>query len=102
MYKALSYYKNLYNQLVNYCNKGSYVIDNSEAERSIRSLTEGRKNYLHFGSEKSARIASFFYTIVETCKQQEINSRDYIVNYLYSQIDGNSNNANLLPVADCK
>ncbi|MFR9668108.1 MAG: IS66 family transposase [Rikenellaceae bacterium] len=97
MYTAVKYMLNFWSELINYTNEGHYTIDNSAAERSIRPLTVGRKNYIHFGSDKSAEIAAFFYTIMATCKMRGANARDYIVGFFKALGAGRTDYAQMLP-----
>ncbi len=97
MYTAVNYMLNFWNELINYTNEGHYTIDNSAAERSIRPLTVGRKNYIHFGSEKSAEIAAFFYSIMATCKMRGANARDYVAGFFKALNAGRRDYAQMLP-----
>ena len=54
------------------------VIDNNVAERAIRSIAIGRKNYMFCGSYEGAKRAALIYTIVETCKLQGIEPFEYM------------------------
>jgi hypothetical protein len=53
-------------------------LDNNAMERTIRGPVIGRKN--HYGSKnlKTAEMAAIWYTIIETCKMNKIDSRKYI------------------------
>ncbi len=97
MYTAVNYMLNFWRELINYTKEGHYTIDNSAAERSIRPLTVGRKNYIHFGSEKSAEIAAFFYSIMATCKMRGENARDYVAGFFKALNAGRTDYAQMLP-----
>ncbi len=97
MYTAVNYMLNFWRELINYTNEGHYTIDNSAAERSIRPLTVGRKNYIHFGSEKSAEVAAFFYSIMATCKVRGANARDYVAGFFKALNAGRTDYAQMLP-----
>lgn len=47
---------------------GWIALDNNPAERALRSVAIGRKNYLFAGSERGAERAAAFYTLIETAK----------------------------------
>ena len=47
---------------------GRLSIDNNAAERSMRSIALGRKNYLFMGSDRGGRSAAIAYTLIETAK----------------------------------
>lgn len=97
MYMALNYFLNSWNELIKYTRQGYYTIDNSAAERSIRPLTIGRKNYIHFGSDKSARISAFFYSLVETCKMRGVCVKEYLTFFFRCTIEGRTDYQAMLP-----
>ncbi len=47
---------------------GRLALDNNAAERALRCVAVGRKNYLFAGSELGAERAAAFYTLIETAK----------------------------------
>jgi len=47
---------------------GFLELDNNAAERAIRPLALGRKNYLFLGSERGGRSAAIAYTLIETAR----------------------------------
>lgn len=68
MEKDVNYMNTFWTRLFAYLNDGSYLIDNSIAERFIRPLSGERKNSLFFGSDKMACISAVYHTIISTCK----------------------------------
>jgi hypothetical protein len=54
--------------LTRYCEDGRLEMTNNAAERSIRPLTPGRKNWLFAGSDTGGDRAARLYTIIETAK----------------------------------
>lgn len=48
---AIQYALNLWPALVRYCDDGVIEIDNSAAERALRSVAIGRRNYLFAGAD---------------------------------------------------
>lgn len=97
MYTAVKYMLNFWMELIKYTHEGHYTIDNLAAERSIRPLAVGQKNYIHFGSEKSAEIAAFFYSIIETSKMRGVNVRGYITNFFKAINAGRKEYVQMLP-----
>ncbi len=51
-----------------YLDHGVLELDNNTAERAIRSVAIGRKNYLFVGSLTGVRAAAIAYTLIETAK----------------------------------
>jgi transposase len=51
-----------------YLDHGILELDNNTAERAMRSVAIGRKNYLFVGSQTGGRAAAIAYTLIETAK----------------------------------
>ncbi len=51
-----------------YLTDGRSEFDNNAAERSMRALALGRKNYLFAGSDAGGERAASAYTLIETAK----------------------------------
>ncbi|WP_106530905.1 IS66 family transposase [Chitinophaga niastensis] len=56
-----------------YVHNGMLMPDNNAAERFIRSVVIGRKNYLFVGSHEAAARSAMLYSLVGTCKLHGIN-----------------------------
>lgn len=54
-------------------------LSNNEAERTIRPATVGRKNYYGSASHTGGDTAATHFTIIESCKKNEIDPRDFIL-----------------------
>jgi transposase len=52
--------------------------DNNTAERAIRPVTLGRKNYLFMGSEAGGDAAAIAYSLMETCKLNKVNPEAWL------------------------
>jgi transposase len=76
--EALGYFCSLIPYLKNYTQYPSARLDNNPAERAIRPLAIGRKNWLFLGSEKSGEAAATLYSLVQTCRALNINPRTYL------------------------
>ncbi len=55
-----------------------YPIDNNVAERAIRPLTIGRKNWVLAKSQAGATASANLYSLVETAKANHLNPYDYL------------------------
>ncbi len=53
-------------------------IDNNAAERALRGVVLGRKNYYGSKSERGAEAAAVLYTIIESCKLCDVNPKAYL------------------------
>ena len=97
MEKALRYLDTFWDQLFVYLKDGSYTIDNSIAERFIRSLAGERKNSLFFGSDKMAEVSACYHSILSTCKMMGVSSLEYLKKFFKSIVNGSRDYGNLLP-----
>jgi len=61
-----------------YLQYGFLELDNNTAERAVRPITLGRKNYLFMGSEAGGYSAAIAYTLIETCKLNRVNSEAWL------------------------
>lgn len=68
--------------LSRYVDEGRLEMSNNAAERSIRPLALGRKNYLLCGSDAGGERAACLYAIIETAKSNGINPQAYLTDIL--------------------
>ena len=61
---------------------GFLKLDNNTAERSIRPIALGRKNYLFMGSEGGGKAAAIAYTLVEAPKLNGVDPQAWLTNVL--------------------
>lgn len=61
-----------------YLDHGILELDNNTAERAVRPVTLGRKNYLFMGSEAGGKSAAIAYTLIETCKLNGVNPEAWL------------------------
>ncbi|NJM09641.1 MAG: IS66 family transposase [Bdellovibrionaceae bacterium] len=54
-------------------------LSNNEAERTIRHAVMGRKNYYGSGSHTGAATAATLFTVIESCKKNDIDPRTYLL-----------------------
>jgi hypothetical protein len=57
---------------------GRACIDNNAAERAMRPMTLGRKNWLHMGSDAGGERAAAIYSLTETAKLNGLDPEDYL------------------------
>lgn len=69
---AFAYTLNLWPRLSRYIEDGRFLIDNNLIENSIRPVALGRKNYLFAGSHDAAQQAAIIYSLLATCKINNI------------------------------
>lgn len=76
--KAIAYALNIEVALRKFLSNGNVEIDNNAAERALRSVAVGRKNWLFAGSDEGGKTASIIYTILETAKLNNVNPVKYL------------------------
>ncbi len=81
-HKALHYYLGLAPHFSNYLNHPDARLDNNVAERAIRPLTIGRKNWLFVGSEDGGRASATLLSLVQSCRNLGINPQEYLEDIL--------------------
>jgi transposase len=64
--------------LVRYVDDGNIEIDNNAAERSIRDVALGRKNYLFAGSDAGGERAAAIYGLLGTAKLNGLDPEAYL------------------------
>jgi transposase len=65
---AIQYALNLWPALLRYCDDGAVEIDNSAAERALRGIAIGRRNYLFAGADSGGERAAAMYSLIGTAK----------------------------------
>ena len=80
--KAIHYTYGIYRKLIRYTLDGRYRIDNNQAENSVRDLALGRKNYLFCGNHESARRTAVIYSLMASCKVNDVNPQEWLTDVL--------------------
>ena len=75
--KAITYSLNQWEALNRYVDDPMLDIDNNLSERTLRMVVIGRKNYMFAGSEAGAWRAAIIYSLVASCKLNEIDPFRY-------------------------
>jgi transposase len=77
---------------------GILELDNNTAERAMRSVAIGQKNYLFVGSLNGGRAATIAYTLIETAKLNGVDPQAWLADTLARIPDGKITHVNeLLP-----
>lgn len=96
--EAIGYFCGLIPHLKNYINHPWARLDNNVAERAIRPLAIGRKNWLFVGNEDGGEAAAILFSIVQTCRALKVNPRVYLEDIMRRLMDHPANKlAELLP-----
>jgi transposase len=75
---AMDYLLNHWQALVRYTTDGKLAIDNGAAERALRGLTIGRRNWLFCGSERGAQAAAVHFSLIASCHRHGLDSFAYL------------------------
>jgi len=76
--EATAYALSNWQALTRYCEDGDLEIDNNGAERSLRGVAVGRKNWMFFGSDNGGRTAAVLSSLIATCKHLRIDPFGYL------------------------
>ena len=76
--KAVAYALEEYPGIIRVLRDGSYRVDNNAAERIVRDIVLGRKNYLFCGEHAGAERAAGIYSLIGSCKLCGVNPAEYL------------------------
>jgi transposase len=76
--EAIKYMLNHEKNFKLYLDDPNIQIDNNAAERSIRKIVLGRKNWMFVGSPKAGKSMAILYSFVQTCRALKIDPQAYL------------------------
>ncbi len=92
--QAINYALKHWQALIRYASDGHIEIDNNAAERALRTVALGRKNYLFAGSDTGGKRAAIIYSLIGTARLNGIDPEVWlryviqrIANYPVSRLD---------------
>src|SRR5881227_1113157 len=80
--QAFRYMRARWTALVRCFDDGRLALDNNPAERALRCVAIGRKNYLFAGSDAGGRRAAAIYSLIESAKLNGLNPQQYLADLL--------------------
>lgn len=80
--KAIRYSLVRWDALSRFLEDGRLEMTNNAAERAIRPLTLGRRNWTFLGSDAGGERAAVFYTLIQTCKLNGVNPEAYLADVI--------------------
>jgi transposase len=99
MHKALSYILDRWTALTAYTARGDLPIDNNQAERVLRPIVIGRKNWYFVGSEDATAWAATNFTLFESCRLAQVEPRAWLRAVIARIHAGDRNYADMTPAA---
>lgn len=82
MSKAIAYGTRRWSALCRFLEDGRLEIDNNIAERALRGIAVGRRNWLFAGSKAGGERAAAIYTVIQTCKANGVDPEAYIADVI--------------------
>ncbi|EFE8856783.1 transposase, partial [Escherichia coli] len=76
--EAFSYVLNQWDALCYYSDDGLAETDNNTAERALRAVCLGKKNYVFFGSDHGGERGALLYGLIGTCRLNGIDPEAYL------------------------
>lgn len=81
--KAILYLQNRWEGFTLFLTDNRVPLSNNEAERTIRHAVMGRKNYYGSGSFTGAETAATLFTVIESCKKNDVDPRTFLTMSLH-------------------
>lgn len=82
MGQAVGYTLNQWETLIRFVDDVRLRLDNNAAERALRPIALGRKNFLFVGNNKAGENLAILQSLVSTCVANGVNPQNYIADVL--------------------
>ena len=80
--KAIAYALNHWTALTRFLEDGRICLSNNAAERALRGIAVGRRNWTFAGSDRGGERAAAIYTLVETAKLNGVDPQAWLADVL--------------------
>lgn len=80
--KAIDYHLKRWPAFTCFLDDGRICLSNNAAERTVRGIAVGRKNWTFAGSDSGGRRAAAIYTLIETAKLNDVDARAWLADVL--------------------
>ena len=97
VHRAVDYFLNDQKAFMKYLQDGRIEMHNNAIERMFRHIAIGRRNWLHTGSHLGAENIAFMYSLLESCKLNNIDFGEYVENVLTRLMQGEDVDTTFLP-----
>ena len=78
MGQAIQYALNQWNALCVYATEGFLAIDNNAAERAMKRVAIGRKNWLFAGNDRAGETTALLYTLIASAERHGVDPQRYL------------------------
>jgi len=82
MAKAMDYSLKRWPAFTRFLDDGRLCMSNNAAERAVRGIAVGRRNWTFCGSDSGGRRAAAMYTLIETCRLNDVDARAWLTDVL--------------------
>ena len=80
--KAIGYSIKRWPAFTRFLDDGRICMSNNAAERAVRGIAVGRRNWTFCGSDSGGQRAAAIYTLIETCKLNDVDARAWLADIL--------------------
>ena len=80
--KAIDYSLKRWPAFTRFLDDGRLCMSNNAAERAVRGIAVGRRNWTFCGSDSGGHRAAAIYTLIETCKLNDVDARTWLADVL--------------------
>jgi transposase len=80
--KAINYLLNRWAAFTRFLDDGRVCLTNNAAERALRGVAVGRRNWTFAGSDTGGHRAAAIYTLIETCKMNDVDPQAWLADVL--------------------
>jgi transposase len=80
--KAIDYSLNRWGAFTRFLDDGRICLSNNAAERAVRGIAVGRRNWTFCGSDSGGYRAAAIFTLIETCKLCDVDPRAWLADVL--------------------
>jgi transposase len=80
--QAIAYAQNQWAALCRYTTQGFLNIDNNAAERALKRVAIGRKNWLFAGHDAAGQVAADWYSLIASAERHGLNPQHYLTSVL--------------------
>jgi transposase len=96
--KAMNYMLKRWDAFARFLDDGRICLTNNAAERALRGIALGRKSWLFAGSDRGGERAAVMYTLIQTCRLNDVDPQAWLADVFDRINDHNIRNLDqLLP-----